>query len=130
MPHSPETNMLDLGVWMSVQSKVEFIHKLKVMQHDAPAKSVEEAFLDTSVVMLNKVHDRWKLVLKLILAGRGTNELVEKCRGLKVDLNDLPSIPNSDDEDAMKAKIAGAVQDSECVHLTFNNEKDVDENDN
>ena len=27
IPHSPETNMLDLGVWMGVQSKVELHHK-------------------------------------------------------------------------------------------------------
>ena len=32
VPNSPELNILDLGVWMSVQSKVEEIHKTKVME--------------------------------------------------------------------------------------------------
>ena len=31
VPQSPETNMLDLGVWVSLQSHVERIHKNKVM---------------------------------------------------------------------------------------------------
>ena len=43
------------------------------------------------------------------------NVLVEKCHGLKVDLDDLPSVPDSDDEEAVKEMIKGAEDDSECV---------------
>ena len=32
VPNSLETNMLDLGAWMSVQSQVEEQHRNKVMQ--------------------------------------------------------------------------------------------------
>ena len=113
--NSPETNMLDLGVWMAIQSRVEYIHKRKVMQHDDLAISIDTAFDEFPSNTLTKVHDRWKLVLKLILAGKGKNDLVEKCRGLKVDLDDLPSVPDSDDEEAVKAMIKGAEDDSECV---------------
>ena len=100
VPHSPETNMLDLGVWMSLQSKVEIEHRRKVMHRDVLAASVEKAFwgrtLDKSI--LHRVHERWKLVLDLIIAGKGTNNLVESHRGLKVKLHDLPKVPDSDDD--------------------------------
>ena len=32
---SPETNILELGAWMNVQSKVEIYHRRNVKQHDA-----------------------------------------------------------------------------------------------
>ena len=115
VPHSPETNMLDLGVWMALQSRVEDIHKRKVMKHDDLAKSVETAFGATDQTMLIKVHDRWKLVLRLIIAGNGTNELVEKCRGLKVDLSKLPSFTaDTGNVEAVHASIADAAIDSDC----------------
>ena len=41
VPRSPETNMLDLGIWMSIQAKVEKMHHMKRCHHDALAKSVE-----------------------------------------------------------------------------------------
>ena len=40
VPQSPETNMLDLGVWMSLQSMVEKAHRKNVMQHDELSKTV------------------------------------------------------------------------------------------
>ena len=45
------------------------------------------------------MHDRWKLVLDLIVAGKGKNEVVEEHRGtlnrLLLQSNDLPTIPDS-----------------------------------
>ena len=103
IPHSPETNMLDLGVWRSLQSTVEKMHRLKVMQKDVLAGTVEKAFWSPAigVTILHKVHERWKLVLELIIAGKGSNNLVEKHRGLKAKLEDLPTVPDSDDEDVV-----------------------------
>ena len=108
VPHSPESNMLDLGVWMGLQSKVEAFHRLKVMHKDVLAESVERCFEDAITSgMLSKVHERWKLVLELIKAGRGTNDLVEKHRGLKRKLlDDLPTLPTSDDEDVINEILA------------------------
>jgi hypothetical protein len=37
-------------------------------------------------------------VLDLIIAGNGTNELVEKCHGLKSSLDDLPKFKGNDDD--------------------------------
>ena len=50
VPNSPETNMLDLGVWMALQSKVEFIHKGKVIQSNELSNSVHQAFSEIPVV--------------------------------------------------------------------------------
>ena len=36
--------------------------------------------------------------MDLIIAGKGTNNLVESHRGLKVKLHDLPEVPDSDDD--------------------------------
>ena len=97
MPNSPETNMLDLGVWAALQSLVEFLHKEKVMQPDHLNTTIFQAFEKISSEILSKVHERWKLVLKLIVAGKGTNDLVEKHRGLKSKLLDLPTLPDDSD---------------------------------
>jgi hypothetical protein len=44
IPNSPETNMLDLGVWGTIQEMVEYLHRQRCMDVDVLAKSVEEAF--------------------------------------------------------------------------------------
>ena len=66
VPNSPETNTLDLGVWMTLQSLVESIHRGKVMQSDELSKSVHQAFSHISEGILASVYERWKLVLHLI----------------------------------------------------------------
>ena len=54
--------------------------------------------------MLKRVYERWKLVLELIIQARGKNHLVKKHRGLKSKLlDDLPTIPDSDDKDEVEA---------------------------
>ena len=91
--------MLDLGVWMALQSKVEEIHCGKVMQSNELSKSVHQAFSEITPEMLRNVHERWKLVLHLILSGKGTNEVVEEHRGKinrsLLESKDLPTIPAS-----------------------------------
>jgi hypothetical protein len=97
---SPETNMLDLGAWMSIQSYVDYLHRMKTMRADALSKSVEKAFKNLDgAKKLKKIVDWWKLVLYLIIAGNGTNKLVEKCHGLKTSLDDLPKFKGDDDDD-------------------------------
>ena len=99
VPNSPETNMLDLGVWVAIQHQVDTLHRLVVLHKDQLAKNVNKAFSIISPNILKAVHERWKLVLRLILAGKGTNELVEEHRG---DLNrklladeQLPKVPDN-----------------------------------
>ena len=91
--------MLDLGVWVALQSVVESIHKGKVMQCDELAKSVITAFNSIDASVFDKVHERWKLVLHLIMSGKGTNEVVEQHRGLNKKLTDLPTTDDDEDED-------------------------------
>ena len=80
IPNSPESNMLDLGVWMSVQSVVEQIHRTLVMQHDILDSSIKEAFWGMEYISLLNIYNRWKRVLELIVQGEGSNQLVETCR--------------------------------------------------
>ena len=86
---SPETNILDLGVWCTVQSLVEYIHRWKKIEEDALAYSIEQAWtLVDGYTKFHAVNERWKKVLNLILLGKGGNTLVEKCRGLRGSLID------------------------------------------
>ena len=68
---------------------------------------MEKAFwgktLDQSI--LRRVHERWKLVLDLIVVGNGTNNLVESHRGLKAKLDDLPEVPDSDNDEVIDAML-------------------------
>ena len=54
--------------------------------------------------------------MKLIIAGRGSNNLVESSRGLKVNLANLPSVPDldSDDEETVRGLIQKA-EDEDVV---------------
>ena len=89
--------MLDLGVWVALQSKVETIHRGKVMHSDELSSSVKEAFSFVTPDVLTSVHNRWKLVLDLIISSKGTNEVVEAHRGhlnqSLLEAKDLPMIP-------------------------------------
>ena len=84
IPQSPYTNVLDLGVWMSLQAQVERQHYLKRCNADALVNSVmkswEDGNLDHSIT---KVFLRLKPVLCNILEASGSNDLVESKRGKK-----------------------------------------------
>ena len=103
IPNSPETNMLDLGAWMSIQAQVQKEHFRKVKRQDALAASVETAWEGFgNKTTLAKIHERWKKVMHLIIQADGGNELVEADRGLtsslfNVNTEDEPNIDNDDD---------------------------------
>ena len=80
-PRSPATNMLDLGVWMALQSVVETLHFRKRMQLGALAETVEEAWDKLEPIKLENVYNRWKMVLDLIIEDEGGNAKVETKRG-------------------------------------------------
>ena len=98
-PNSPETNMLDLGAWMTIQSIVEYLHRGHIRTHDALTASVMNAFDELDCGKLQNIDKRWRKVMDLILLGKGSNEFVEACRGLTKLLADLPSMDFSSDEE-------------------------------
>ena len=72
---------MNLRVW---KSKVEAYHRLKVTSKDVFVESEEKHFEETICSqLLTKVHKHWKLILKLIKSGKGTNNFPEKHFGLK-----------------------------------------------
>jgi hypothetical protein len=82
VPRSPETNMLDLGLWRSIQSAVEKVHAFKVYDADALARSAEKAWrnrLQSGV--FERVFQRLLKVLKIIEDDNGGNDFVEGQRG-------------------------------------------------
>jgi hypothetical protein len=82
VPRSPETNMLDLGVWMSIQCSVMNVHYGRKCHHDALAKSVEEAWDGyLSQKAFSNVYSRLRVVLVCIVDDNGGNRLVESKRG-------------------------------------------------
>ena len=131
VPNSPETNMLDLGTWLSLQSKVELSHRNKVMHKDVLAATVEKCWndIDMNEDILNKVHERWKVVLELIVKGKGSNNLVEKHHGLKSKLLDMPEVPDSDDDEVVQRYINSIGTDLVPPIESLQNLKMADDND-
>ena len=84
IPRSPYTNVLDLGVWMSLQAEVERKHFLKRSTTMALTNTVMDTWTSTNLnEMLAKVFGRLKIVLCNILRGNGGNDKVEEFRGNK-----------------------------------------------
>ena len=69
-PRSPATNMLDLGVWMALQSVVEKLHHGQRQHITALCNTVTKAWEELDRVKLTNEYERWKLVLDLILDRR------------------------------------------------------------
>ena len=128
VPQSPDTNVLDLGIWMSLQSAVEKRHRMHRGDKEALNESVmgvweevtnEEAFV--------KVFDRLKKNYKIIEKNGGGNDLVEEFRGKKgmedisayefvgadmeVDLEDeeegIPAVVGLDDAINLEVDVGG-----------------------
>jgi DNA-binding protein Fis len=82
VPRSPETNMLDLGIWMSVQAAVSRVHHKRQYHPDALAQSVKDAWDNyLSPNAFKNVHGRLRIVLHCIVEDNGGNNIVEQKRG-------------------------------------------------
>ena len=82
VPRSPETNLLDLGVWNSIQSAVDKAHCGTKSNVTALTRTVVKTWASYSgTEVFERAFQRWRKVLSLILAGNGDNHLVEKGRG-------------------------------------------------
>ena len=80
-PHSPVTNILDLGVWIALQNVVEKLHLRKRIEPEALCNIVEEAWKKLDPIKLQNVYDHWKMVLDLMIEDNGGDMLAELKRG-------------------------------------------------
>ena len=88
-PRSPELNLLDLGLWVSMQSAVEKLISRNDFRESADAiySACKQVFNNFDASIIQKVYDRLsKKVWSLVVLDRGDNTKVEQCRGkLTVD---------------------------------------------
>ena len=67
-----------MWAWMSIQSVVEELHHQRLMNEDALADTVMQAFEEfDGKTKLAAIAVRWELVLDLILEDKGGNDLVK-----------------------------------------------------
>ena len=106
IPRSPYTNVLDLGVWISLQAAVERQHYLKRCNVNSLVNTVNSTWdrghLDRSI---SKVFLRLKNVLCCILEAGGGNDLVETKRGVKnkgIKLEEVIRRIEKNDEDLLR----------------------------
>ena len=102
VPNSPETNLLDLGVWRALQSRVEKISFQHRFDSDVLAGSVQEAWEEFPVETIGKVYKKWLRVLELIKLDDGGNRYVEQLRG---SLTNDPTATKADKDAAFAAAI-------------------------
>ena len=130
VPNSPDTNMLDLGVWMTIQSKVEELHRTLVLDNDVLAKTVIEAFETFDSDKLTNIYERWEKVLDLIIKNEGRNDLVEHCCGDESP-DHIPTFVSFDNQKHpvdMRQIIDDVYQqtDSECSEMEDSDNKSDD----
>jgi hypothetical protein len=82
-PRSPETNVLDLGIWCSLQWAVDKLMRGKRGDMEALDQGVREVWNNSPELStaFGNVWTRLGRVLQLIVEDSGGNELVEKKRG-------------------------------------------------
>jgi hypothetical protein len=100
-PQSPETNLLDLGIWMSIQTAVEKAMCMKRGDIQALVNAVNDAW-DTrlSEKAFNNVYERLQNVLAMIDDDKGGNAKVEENRDKHFRKLDMPAAADeSDNED-------------------------------
>ena len=78
IPQSPDTNVLDLGIWMSLQSAVEKCHRLRRGDKESLDASVMKVWKDVAnEEAFTKVFDRLKVNYACIEKFGGTNDFCE-----------------------------------------------------
>ena len=81
IPRSPETNLLDLGVWFSLQSAVEKNHRhMRIDNIDSLVNTCNATWESCNSDVFQKVCDRWIKVLDIITSDYGDNKLVDAHR--------------------------------------------------
>jgi hypothetical protein len=99
-PQSPETNVLDLGIWLSIQAAVEKRMHLREGDKEALANATTEAWkAHLSAESFTRVCDRLRNVLALTAEDNGGNALVEEKRGKAFRGLDLPVQEQLEEDD-------------------------------
>ena len=119
VPRSMEFNMLDLGVWMAVHSWVEKCHRGRRSNRDALWFTIEQAWHTMDSRVFANVYERWKKVLKIVVADDGDNKLVDTARGEFMTSVILP---------AYEAAIL-QLQEADAAEEAYNVDDDEDEQD-
>ena len=84
-PQSPETNLLDLGIWCSLQSMVGLSHRKKCKSNrDALARTIEDVWQKFPPQKFQLVYERWRKVLKIICNTQGDNVKSDAFRGKSI----------------------------------------------
>lgn len=124
IPRSPETNVLDLGIWMALQALVERIHYGRRCDNDTLAKSVEVVWdtIDQSQAFQN-VWMRLRNVLVLIKKDNGGNRLVESKRGKQFRNLDMPL---DKDEEVVALEDSNDDLESLMAPLDMEDDEDLD----
>ena len=82
VPRSPETNVLDLGIWMSLQAAVEREHRSRCCDANALDETVVTVWKDVaSVSAFTNVFEKLPIIYANIKNCRGGNDTVESNRG-------------------------------------------------
>ena len=98
VPRSPETNLLDLGIWRSLQSFIERAHRGKRSSPNALAKTARQVWKeDFGGEVFSKVYERWQKVLQIIVDGDGENVNTDAMRGKKYENLFAPPILPGDE---------------------------------
>ena len=129
VPRSPYTNLLDLGVWCTLQWYVEKEHYMKRTDVHALVNSVERAWNNKSLnESIGRVWGRLRNVLVLIVEGDGGNDLVEKKRGKRFRNLDLsPDFLSNNDEVSTVTNAAITTPVNNCIHLDMEEDDSDDE---
>ena len=59
--------MIDIGAWMTVQSKVEHFHRRNVKQHNALVRSVKKSWCNMEEHKITKIWEHFLKVLDIII---------------------------------------------------------------
>ena len=112
-PRTPESNMLDLGIWMHLQSLVEEKHFGKRVHAESLWKTMQSAWDLISAQALTNVYARWIKVLDLIIEGEGSSHLVEKKRGrfFSVPSDEAEVFDGAEDGDVDGSDVEGEDED-------------------
>ncbi len=107
VPRSPETNLLDLGIWMSIQSAVDRISHGNRHDVDVVWRELIAVWDEYDSKKIEAVYKRWQKVLDLIILDDGGNRLVEKFRGkLTVD----PLLVEQKAEEHLQARLREQIE--------------------
>lgn len=124
VPNSPETNILDLGLWMAIQAYTERLSYRERQDVNVLADAVRRAWDQLPISTIGKVYKRWLLVLKIIKFDNGGNEKVESFRG-KLTSDPAHSNDIDDERDKIEQELLAEAMDSARTRDRLHQAEDI-----